>query len=493
MLDHNSSLPIEPYFTAELRGLGLLKKIRQDPLAFFQNLGNTHGSYAWMSLMGSPVLFLNDATAIDYIFHKGAIHYHKGKYNEGLRPLMGNGVFLSEGALWKKQRRDMAPVFAHKNFPDFTNQIVAAVEAMLERWQPKITAGEKIDLAQETPWLTFDVILRALYHEAGGDKATHIRDCLGTMLRLAEKRIWSPFALPMKWAVKLPKYARTMRFLDQVTFELIESRRQEKAYPDDLLSRLLECHGKGAEEQQLLRDNILSFMLAGQETTGNAITWAFYELARHTEARRKAVKEIDTILAGAAPVYDTAKNLDYLRQVFCEILRMYAPAWTMSRHTVTEDTVPLDDGSRLRVPKDTTVMLCAYTVHHRPAYWEDPEAFMPERFERQNIEKRPRSSWFPYGGGNRLCLGLKLAELEGMIALAMVYQKYDVQLLPGQNIRPEPIITLRPDKPVYVVLKPRCPESQKPPVAHNNRDDMDYATGPRPPVVSKCPFSSFSA
>jgi cytochrome P450 len=116
----------------------------------------------------------------------------------------------------------------------------------------------------------------------------------------------------------------------------------------------------------------------------------------------------------------------------------------MSRRTLADDILPLEDGRQIRVPKDTTVMLCAYSVQRREKYWRDPESFTPERFSYDEIQKRPKFSWFPFGGGPRLCLGFRFAEVESMVALAMVYQRYQLDLIPGQQVRPEPIITLRP-------------------------------------------------
>lgn len=441
------SPPIEPDIRPEHRGISLIARIRKDPLGYFLNLGVEWGSYAWLSLMGSPVLFLNDATAIGYIFSGNDKNYHKGKYNEHLRPLLGNGIFMSEDSLWRQQRRDTAPIFAGGNFNEFTRQIVIATENMLDRWEPMIDRGEPIDLNAETMRLTLDVVLRALFHEDSEDALRNMKDALGTMLRMAEKRIWSAVNLPMAFVMKLPRYKETLSFLDRLTDEFISRRRQNQAYPEDLLSRLVACHTMSTEDQKILRDNVLSFLLAGHETTANGLAWSFYELGRNTEARKKLVAEVDAVTGGLSPDMQMVKDMVYTRQAFTEALRLYPPVWTMSRRVLQDDIVPLDDGRSLRVPKDTTVMLCTYSVQRKEDYWADPESFTPERFETEQT-KRPKFSWFPFGGGPRLCLGFRFAEVESMIALAMIYQRYDLALIPGQQIRPEPIITLRPDRPV---------------------------------------------
>lgn len=456
--------PIKPIFKKEYKGLRLLKTIRRDPLSYFLNLGVQNGSYTWLSLLGSPVLFLNDAVAIEYVFRHNDKNYHKGKYNEGLRPLLGYGVFLSEDGLWRQQRRDTAPVFSGGNFPEFSQRINEAVDAMLERWEPLVAAGQSIDMNAETMRLTLDVVLRALFHEESPTALQHMKDALGTMLRMAEQRIWSFVNLPMSMVLKLPKYKKTLCFLDTLTAELIDRRKQNHAYPEDLLSRLIDCHTDTETDKKLLRDNVLSFLLAGHETTANGLAWTFYELGRHTQARQMVIRELDDVLHGKKPDIARIKALQYTKNAFDEALRLYPPVWTMSRKTLQNDTIPLEDGRKLAVPKDTTVMLCTYSVHRREKYWQDPESFTPERFDDAETPQRPAFSWFPFGGGPRLCLGFKFAEVESMIALARIYQKYDLALIPGQQIQPEPIITLRPDRPMLFRVTEReraTPEAEK--------------------------------
>lgn len=472
---------VYPSFAQEFKGLSLISKIRKDPLGYFLNVGVKNGSYTWFSLVGSPVLFLNDATAIEYVFSGNQFNYHKGKYNEGLRPLLGYGVFLSEDDLWKKQRRDTAPVFSGGRFPDFVTRINEAVDAMLIRWDDCVVKEAPVDMNAETMRLTLDVVLRALFHEDSEVALQHMKDALGTMLRMAEQRIWSTVNLPLKFTLKRPKYANTLKFLDGLTEELISRRRENKDYPEDLLSRLIDCHELTAEDQKLLRDNVLSFLLAGHETTANGLAWTFYELGKNTAARQKVVSEISRVCGNERPTLDMVKSLKYTKFAFDEALRLYPPVWTMSRKALKDDYVPLEDGRRLFVPKNATVMLCTYSVHRREKYWSDPEAYWPERFE--NGDARPKCSWFPFGGGARLCLGFRFAEVESLIALARVYQRYDLSLIPGQQIEPEPIITLRPDRPVLFRVK-----------YSENAADIKTATKEEkckhPTPSSACPFSA---
>jgi cytochrome P450 len=163
--------------------------------------------------------------------------------------------------------------------------------------------------------------------------------------------------------------------------------------------------------------------------------------------------EIADVLGNRIPTLDDIKKMPYTARVFSEILRLYPPIWTMSRESLGEDSVPLNDGRRVPIRPKTTIMMCYYAVHRREKYWSNPEAFSPERFTPEAIADRPKYAWFPFGGGPRVCLGQRFAMIESVLALAMIFQRYDLMLIPGQDIKPELIITLRPDGPVLIKLK----------------------------------------
>lgn len=450
---------IRPHVARENKGLLLPLRIRKDPLGFFSALGEKNGSHAWLSLMGSRVLFVNDATAVGHILAGNHRNYHKGKYNENLRPLLGDGIFLSEDALWKQQRHDAAPVFSGRHFPGYAEKFNAAADDMLKRWEPSAAAGTPVDMGAEFMRFALDVALRTLFHEESEEALQNMKGALGTMLRMAEKRIWSPVNPPLGLALRLPKYAKTLRFIDKITDDLIDKRRGRGDHPDDLLSRLVASHGNTAADRKLLRDNVLSFLLAGHETTANGLSWTFYEMARHPRASAKAVAEIDAAVTGKDLGIDAVGRLEYTRQCFHEALRLYPPVWTTSREALKDDLVPLDDGRRLAVPAGATVMLCTYTVHRRRDYWSDPDAYEPERLSPARSAGRPDYAWFAYGGGARKCLGSRFADTESLVAIAKAHRAFDIRLVPGQDIRPEPIITLRQDRPALFTLRPRVREN----------------------------------
>lgn len=462
------------------RGLRLLRDVRRDPLGYFTRLMQQEGAFAWLHLGGRPLLMLNDTTGIQHILQDNAENYRKARFNSVLRPLLGDGIFLSEGALWRKQRQESAPAFAAGKFDAMLPAIIAATEAMLRRWEPRAARHEPIDLTLETMQFTLDVLLRALFHEARDGIAADMQKELGILLREAEGRSWSPFNLPQPLVMMTPTYRRAMGFLDGLVHGLIAARRNSGEYPEDLLSRLIANYGLSAADQKLLRDQVISFLLAGHETTAHGLAWSFYCLGAHPIQRQKMLHEVDEVLRGEMPTLDTLRRLSYTRHVFDEALRLYPPVWTMSREALQDDVIPLDDGGRIPLPKDTVVMLCDYAVHRREAYWPDPEAFYPERFRPETSDARPKFAWFPFGGGARLCLGFRFAQIESLTAMSMITQKYVLSLLPGQTVRPLPIITLRPSGPILFHLKPRgaAKEREVPPATNCAPADSNPAACP---------------
>jgi cytochrome P450 len=469
------------------QGLKLLMNVRRNPLGYFTTLMRETGAFAWLSLTGKPLLMLNDAAAIQHVLQDNFSGYRKGSFYQILKPLLGNGIFLSEGDIWQKQRRESAPVFGNGAFADMTQQMVKATAAMLQRWEPLVAAGEPIDFHAESMWLALDIFLRALFHQDENGAAANMKSAMGAMLGEAEGRIWSFFHLPQRFVLRLPKYRKALDFLDGIVAQLIARRRINADYPEDLLSRLIKNYDVSETGQKDLRDQVISFLLAGHETTANGLAWTFYQLALHPAVQSRMSQEINHVLDGAAPTDRAIKRLVYTRQVFNEALRLYPPVWTMSREALQDDAIPLEDGGKIAIPRGASIMVCAYAVHRRETYWEHPEAFDPDRFAPDATRGRPKFAWLPFSGGPRLCLGVRFAEMESLVAMAMITQRYRLTLLPGQDIRPMPIITLRPNGPILFAVA----ERNAAPLSLPNANGAESANGET--VAAECPFHSKTA
>ncbi len=455
----SSGLFAPPMIPPGRRGLSLILQLRRDPLQFFTDLMVEEGAYAWLNLNGTRLLMLNDAVGISHVLQDNAENYRKGRFNKVLKYFLGRSMFLSEGGTWKQMRRESAPAFATTNLDAMTADMVLAVEAMFERWTPRIARQESIDIGAEMMSLTLDVVLRALFHESRQNVADKLQRSLGLLLSEAEGRIWSPLNLPQSMVLRLPKYRGALDFIRELVHELIAARQQNNAYPSDLLSRLIATYGLSTATGLELRDQVMAFLLAGHETTAHGLAWSLYNLARHPAQDQTLQREVDMVLPLEGITLSDINKLHYTRQVFDEALRLYPPVWTLSRESLIEDTIPLDNGETLSIPKDTVVMLCCYAAQRREKYWQNPEAFDPDRFNTENSRGRPKFAWFPFGGGPRLCLGIRFAQIESVLALALIKQRYTLALVPGQHREPVPVITLRPNGPMLFRVRERKPIS----------------------------------
>jgi len=467
-----------PTVSKHHRGLRLMLALKKDPLRFFIHLMNQKGAYAWLKTAGGPFLMVNDAAAIKYILQTNPTGFRKGRFQQFLKPIFGKSIFLTEGDMWRRQRENAAPVFANGNFDEMVRQMVAAMNAMFARWDRKAEQNKTIDLTLEMTSFTLDALLRTLFHEATSDVADNMRSTMDVMLTDAENRVWSGLTLPPFIAHRLPKYARAKKFLGEIVQGLIDARRANRAYPEDLLSRLIAHYASPGEEQSILHDEVLAFLLSGHDTTSHALCWTFYVLAHQPVHHKLMADEVSNILGDKPPSANDLKKLKYTRQIFDEVLRLYPPVWAMSREAAKDCEIPLDDGAKISVPAGAGIMMCHYAVHRREKYWENPEAFDPNRFLPEQTEQRIPFTWFPFGGGPRICIGFRFAQLESAVALSMITQRYELSLIPGQKIEARPIITLRPSTAMLFNIKKR-----------NNEGFLEKAAAPKESVYeTKCPF-----
>jgi cytochrome P450 len=230
------------------------------------------------------------------------------------------------------------------------------------------------------------------------------------------------------------------RRIDAFIYKLIRERKAEGQDRGDVLSMLLATQDEEHPlSEQQIRDHVITFMAAGHETTANALNWTFYLLAQNPEPREKLLQELQTVLAGRAPTLNDLPNLPYTEWVINESMRVYPPVWMMGRKSL----VPFEMGG-YHFPAGMTFLFSQWVIHHHPDLWQDPNVFRPERWNPENGEKVQPWSYFPFGGGPRICIGMPFAQLEAKLLLATIMQRYTPHLIPGFPVVPKPRVTLRP-------------------------------------------------
>jgi cytochrome P450 len=302
-----------------------------------------------------------------------------------------------------------------------------------------------MDLAAELTSLTLRIIGRTMFSADLAGDSKMLSDTVTLASRHINERIVSITGL-FDLAEKLPtaknrRFHTAMRAGDALIQGIILKRRQSTEDPGDLLSMLMHVRdaesGEGMTDQQL-RDEVVTVFSAGHETTALALTWTFYLLSTHPEARRRLQQEVAEVLQGRVPTVDDLPRLEYVTRVIKEAMRLFPPAWAVSRHALAEDRL-----WPYRLPAHSFVLLSPYLTHRHPAFWENPEGFDPDRFLPQREHARHRFAYFPFGGGARMCIGRDFALMEAELVLATIAQRFELHLAPAHPVELEPLITLR--------------------------------------------------
>jgi cytochrome P450 len=426
---------------------GHMPQIRRGPLEFLESLARDYKDVAHFRFLWLDAYLVNHPEYVRRILVDNHRNYTKQNIaNQMLRPVLGNGLLISEGEFWLRQRRLIQPAFHKQRIQGFGRLMAGAAADMLERWEAHDPAAS-LDVDRAMMQLTLTIVGMALFsRDLSGDAETvgksfgYINEFISTRARTV---IAPPLGLPTPGN---RRFHREKQALVQVVQEIIDERRsqmrREQGSGNDLLAMLLEARdehsGEGMTDQQL-QDEAMTLLLAGHETTANALTWTWYLLSQNPPAEQKLHAELDSVLGGRMPGVEDLPGLPYTAMVVKEAMRLYPPAWILSRHVVEDDRL-----GDYRIPGGTVVDISPYLMHRHPDYWPEPTRFEPERFTPERSEARPAYAYFPFGGGPRLCIGRDFAMVEAQIILAAVASRFKLRLVSGHQVGIDPLITLRP-------------------------------------------------
>ncbi len=464
------SIPLAP----GANWLGHAHRLKGDRLTFLRELGQV-GPLVQTRFFNRPVLFVGaPEVAHELLVEKAASFEKSPGIRLLLRDLAGEGLFTSEGDLWKRQRRLMSPLFHPSQLATYTGTMNTEARRALQRF----VSGSQIDLLRESTRITMSVVGATLFGADTFNEAEEIGEALTTLLswvdaqsaspmmtlqivlieaveqlrartrgRLselftaAESRLREPFLLRGRHT---PERQRAMRILDDRIHAMIRERRDHVTTRKDLLTRLLLARdGEGGSTAQgmtdkQLRDEVNTLFVAGHETTATTLAWCFYLLARSPEARARVQAEADAF-GPQGPAQPEPQRLEYTTRVFKEALRLYPPVIILARRALEPVTL-----GGIALPARTLVMVSPYTIHFQPATWPDPDRFDPDRFLPAQEAARPKSAWLPFGLGPRVCIGNHFALLEGPIVLATLLRRARFDIDPSRRIEPDLFATLRP-------------------------------------------------
>jgi cytochrome P450 len=431
--------------------LGSIPNFKADPINYEFELTRKFGDIVGLRFANRRSYLVTGAEPIRQVLVEKASEYRKAPiYKLLLSRFLGDGLLTSDGEFWKRQRKLSQPAFHHQRIAAYGSTMVEYTERSLNRWQPNST----IDVNDEMIRLTLSIVAKSLFDYEIADSADTVGIALTDLLHTTNEMSQSAiFGLP-EW-VPTPRnrrVRRATRMLDEVVMGIIDERRKLNEDKGDLLSMLMTAEDEDGNHMtdKQLRDEAVTIVLAGHETTANALTWTWFLLAQHPEIEAKVHEEIDRVLGGRTPTMADLRQLTYTEMVIKEAMRLYPPIPGIARESLQDTTL-----GDYFVPKGTIIFISINVLHHNAEVFEDPFEFRPERFSKENEKNIPKYAYLPFAAGPRVCIGNGFAMMEAVLVLATIARKYQLRLVPGQHIEPEPVLTLRPSAPVMMKLEPR--------------------------------------
>jgi cytochrome P450 len=420
-----------------------MMEARRDPLAFTLRLAQQHGPVAKFHLGPFHGFLVSHPEAIGHILQANHKNYDKQNFDyEMLRPFLGNGLLTSDGEHWLRQRRLIQPAFHQDRLSHLIPAMSQSTDKMLNAWELKAHSPRVINISQEMNRLALINVSKNLLGADIGLSSTRILEAFSRLNHAVAHRFQALLPLPLWMPTPNNVAARKAIAVIDEALSDIKIAEREKGSGQGLLGRLVEAHlgtsqGQGGPQQ--LRDELVTLVLAGHETTAAMLTWTFYLLAQNPDVQEMLRREVNKTTAAAAPDPADLSQLDLTEAVIKEALRLYPPVWIISRRAKEPDQI-----AGMTIPANSVLVMSPYATHRLPDFWRSPGEFSPERFLGKEVQSLPRFAYFPFGGGPRLCIGANFAMIEAKLVLSSMIKCCQFSLIDDLEIRPEPLVTLRP-------------------------------------------------
>lgn len=416
---------------------GLRSPLRHDPLGYMALAAREYGDIVSLRFFNLRTYLLFHPDLIEDVIVNNNRKFIKGRILRANRHLLGNGLITSEGDFWLRQRRMMQPAFHRNRIANYASTMTACATRLLDSWKP----GQQLDLHDAMMRLTLEIVAKTLFHAEVERDAPQVGENLRVLLEYTvdfRRLLMTPKWLPTR---RNRQAWRAVRELTQIIDRIIQQRRASNDDAGDLLSLLIHAQDEDGSRMttQQLRDEALTLFLAGHETTASTLSWTWMLLAQHPRVEEKLHAELASVLNGRTPSLDDIPQLTYTGHILSESMRLYPPAWAMARLAVEDHEL-----AGYPVRKGTGIAAVTWIVHRDPRWYDDPDQFLPERWEGDLLKKIPRFAYFPFGYGPRQCIGNSFALMEATLVLATIAQRFRFTLLPDPPVVPLASITLRP-------------------------------------------------
>ncbi len=420
--------------------VSMLIMMGRDRLGMMTSAAARYGDVARLPVGPKNLYFFNHPDHAKHVLADNAANYHKGIGLVHARRALGDGLLTSEGDLWRKQRRVVQPAFQSRRIAEQAGIVAEEAVALVGRLRTLGRDGP-VNVLHEMTGLTLGVLGRTLldtdlgrFPSIGRDFAVVQDQAMFELATLSAVPPWVP--LPRQ-----VRFRRARRRLQTIVDQLVAERGSDSGDRDDVLSRLIVSARAELDPRigrQRLRDELVTLLLAGHETTASTLSWALYLIDRHPEVRARLREEAVAVLGDRLPTYDDLGRLRYTAMVIDEVVRLYPPVWILPRKALAGDMV-----GEYRVPAGADVLICPYTLHRHPGFWDRPELFDPERFDPARPTARPRYAYIPFGAGPRFCVGNHLGLMEAVFVLAVLARDLTLTKVATHDVVPEPMLSLR--------------------------------------------------
>ena len=433
----------------------LLRLLRDNQLSVYSRESFV-ADFLQARILFQDFVLINEPAFIEHILVANHQNYVKSRLaRQVLRPVLGNGLLISEGEFWRRQRRIMAPAFHRRRVAQAASVMVRRTRQRVERWRAASESGDCLDISHEMMSLTMEIIAETLFSREIANSIDELDRAIKTLIAsLGTPNPLDILGFP-EWFPRWRSHRvrSALARIDRRTYEIIATRRATQEVSGDLLGLLLSARdedtGEGMTDTQI-SDEVITFFAAGHETTALALTWTPYLLSRHPGIEHKLHSEVDRVLAEREATFDDIEALPYTRMVIQEAMRLFPPAFSLSRRALADDQV---GGHTIR--GGSLVTISPYLTHRNPRLWKDPLRFDPARFRSDRIKTRHRFAYLPFGGGPRICIGRGFAMAEASLVLATIVRAYRLRLASGHRVEAYGRVTLRPRYGLHMTLERR--------------------------------------
>jgi enediyne biosynthesis protein E7 len=419
----------------------LLRQLASDRLTLMSTAADTYGDAVKVGIGPKTLYFFNHPDTAKHVLADNAANYDKGiGYQEAKRAL-GDGLLTSAGELWRKQRRTIQPVFQAKRISGLAGVVAEEAGELVGRLRG-YAGGGPVDVLTEMTGFTLGVLGRTLLDADLGafDSIGHSFESVQDQAMFEMETMGLvPQWLPLRQQREFRKArADLQRIVDQLVADRLADPRPDG---DDVLTRLIQSTSQEDDPKvgaRRMRDELITLLLAGHETTASTLGWSLHLIDQHPEVGERLRAEAVSVLGDRPPTIGDLDKLRYTAMVLNESMRLFPPVWILTRRALADDVV-----GGYRVPAGADVMVCPYTLHRHPSFWDRPTEFDPERFDPAKPADRPRYAYIPFGAGPRFCVGNHLGLMEATFVLAMIARELRLEKVPGYEVVPEPMLSLR--------------------------------------------------